>query len=252
VIHLIFDHFHREYKRGSSLTPNIASDVQKCSNLLASNIMHSLNLFRLKNCKTPTMRSVFTTALVFLFVFSIQAQTSKSSVALTSFNAAPREKQVLLTWNPEPIGVTNYQLERSTNGSNFVLFGSVQGVDMDMEFVETDFTPLPGLSYYRLKLISSDGTIGYSNVVPVKFGENGLPMSATSNQVNGNTTETIKDKSILVVVRSAAGDEFYSKVEVDGNDPLIFRDGDPSLAQGTYTIVACSNQDLCTKQFEVK
>ncbi len=199
------------------------------------------------------MRLLLSFLVVGSFAMTLHAQVETSSVTLTSFNAVPREKQVLLSWNPEPVGVTNYQLEKSKNGSDFLVFGTVQGADMDMEFIETDFTPFSGLSYYRLKLISNDGSISYSNIVPVKYGLNGLPTSPTSSQTDGIGSSTQHDKSILVIVRNAGGDEFYSKVEVESNgDPVTCKDGDPTLALGTYTIVGCSDQDLYAKQIEVK
>ncbi|HET6990412.1 MAG TPA: hypothetical protein VFJ43_03770 [Bacteroidia bacterium] len=199
------------------------------------------------------MRLLFSIAIASSFALTLHAQTPTSSVALTSFNAVPREKQVLLSWNPDQVGVVDYELEKSKNGSEFIPFGNVQGAENETEFIETDFTPFAGLSYYRLKLTSSDGTVSYSNVVPVKYGDNGLPESPVSSTVIGNGSTLQKDKSVLVIVRSAQGEEYYSKVEVESTgDPITCKDGDPTLASGTYTIIGCSEQELYAKQIEVK
>ena len=195
------------------------------------------------------MRFFFLIALSAALSFSLGAQQISSSASLTSFNAVPREKQVLLSWNPDQTGVKEYQLEKSKNGADFVPFGKVQGAEAETEFLETDFSPFDGLSYYRLRLVSGDGAVSYSNVVPVKY-ENG---NAVSPLGGATYFPNEKNRSVLVVVRNASGDEYYSKVDVQSaGDPVECKDPEPLLAMGTYTIVACSEQELYSKQLEVK
>ncbi len=188
------------------------------------------------------MRFLLTLALFSTLTFSVNAQT-KEAATITSLNAVPRGTQVLLSWNPDKKDIVGYKVERSKNGSEFEMFSEVQGSDQPVEFIETDFTPLAGLSYYRLSARLKDGRVVYSNVVPVKFSANGNAASP----VQGNTTEN--EKGVLIIVRSAMGDEYYSKVDVENaNDPIQCKDANPVLAQGTYTIVACSEQELYSKQ----
>jgi hypothetical protein len=199
------------------------------------------------------MRRIFSIAIASLLLVTLKAQTPTDNVSLTSFNAIPREKQVLLSWNPDQMGVSDYQLEKSRNGSEFISFGDVQGAENETEFIETDFTPFAGLSYYRLKLISKDGSVSYSNVVPVKYSETFKPESPASSPVIGNGASEQKEKSVLVIVRDKGGEEFYSKVQVESSgDPVYCKDGDPTLIAGTYTIIGCSEQELYAKQMEVK
>jgi hypothetical protein len=197
---------------------------------------------------------IFTTLLLTGFLaFSLHAQKPSGSVALTSFNAVPRGAQVLLTWNPEKHGVVTYQLEKSKNGNDYVAFSEVQGAMTITEFFETDFQPYQGLSYYRLRLNNADGTVSYSNVVPVKYNEKGEPVSPVAAEADASGTTASPEQSVLVIVRNAAGEEFYSKVEVESNgNPVECKDPDPELSKGTYTIVGCSEQDLYCKQILVK
>ncbi len=196
------------------------------------------------------MRILLSFALACSLALPLTAQEPASSITLTSFNAVARDKQVLLSWNPEQPGVQLYELEKSKNGSEFTAFGKVQGADANMEFIETDFMPYEGLSWYRLKLTDANGNISYSNVVPVKYDGGGNPISPVPSQAN---TNGFRDKSVLIIVRSAGGDEFYSKVEVDAaGDPIQCNNPDPLLSRGIYTIVGCSEQELYAKQIVVK
>jgi hypothetical protein len=42
-----------------------------------------------------------------------------------------------------------------------------------INYADVDETPLPGLSYYRLKQVDDDGTESYSDMVPVMFAGGG-------------------------------------------------------------------------------
>lgn len=197
------------------------------------------------------MRLLFSLTLASFLALPAFAQTPAPNAKMTSLNAVPREKQVLLSWTPENMDVKSYQIEKSKNGSDFVMFSTVEGSAAQTEFLETDFTPFTGLSYYRITATAVDGSVLYSNVVPVKYGENGSPVSPVpATAYNENSSH---DKSVLVIVRSSGGDEFYSKVEVQSSgNPVQCKDPDPTLAKGTYTIVGCSEQDLYSRQMIVQ
>jgi hypothetical protein len=195
------------------------------------------------------MRLLATLALFSTLAFSVSAQTANESHSITSLNAVPRGAQVLLSWNPDQKDIVGYRVERSKNGSEFEMFSEVEGTNQQLEFLETDFTPLAGLSYYRLTAISATGELLYSNVVPVKFSANGTAASP----VQTKTTAKQAENSVLVIVRSAGGEEYYAKVEVENsNDPVQCKDADPVLAQGTYTIIGCSMQELYSKQIIIQ
>lgn len=208
-------------------------------------------IFVKSNTKSPPMtRFLLTLALAGTLALPVFAQSTSSQLALTSFNAIPRGQQVLLSWNPDKAGVLSYQLEKSKNGNDYVSFGEVQGTQNITEFLETDFQPYAGLSYYRLRLTDASGAVSYSNVVPVKYNENGEAVSPVASEYPATLTP---EQEVLVVVRNAAGEEFYSKVEVEtSGNPMQCKDGDPTLNSGTYTIVGCSDQQFYCKQMIVQ
>lgn len=196
------------------------------------------------------MRSLIFFALSSTLTISAFGQSAQ--VDLTSLNAVPRGAQVLISWNPEQEHVLNYHVERSKNGTDFVKFSDVQGTSQELEFLETDFTPLEGLSYYRITATLENGQELHSNIVPVKFSVTGNATSPVPANATGAKTD-LSEKSILVVVRNKNGDEYYSKVEVENSgDPVEVKDLDPVLAQGTYMIVGCSEQQLYSRQLIVK
>jgi hypothetical protein len=197
------------------------------------------------------MRLFLTLALTGTLAFSAAAQNTDHRVDMTTLNAVPRDSQVLISWNPEQKNIVSYHVEKSKNGFDFVAFSEVQGTNQQLEFIETDFTPFTGLSYYRITATSAEGIVLYSNVVPVKFSTDGSAASPVPANATGSRN-LLKDRSVLVVVRNKSGDEFYSKVDVENSsDPVQCTDPEPVLEKGTYTIVGCSEQDLYSKQIIV-
>lgn len=192
----------------------------------------------------------FILSLVLALSLSVSAFAQQAAISNTSFNAIARGPQVMLTWNPGTTEVVSYQLEKSKNGSDFIAFGQIEGTTKLLEFIETDFQPFEGLSYYRLKLTLSNGTVGYSNTVPVKYNSAGEPVSPVAVEKEKTSSA---DESVLVVVRNSSGEEFYSKVDIanEGN-PVECTVLDPVLSAGTYTIIGCSDQNYYSKQMLVK
>ena len=189
-------------------------------------------------------------SLTLALVLSVSALAQNNKISVTSFNAIARGKQVLLSWDQSTGTSANYSLEKSRNGSDFTDFGNVQGAAVNVQYMETDFAPFDGLSYYRLRVTESDGSVSFSNIVPVKYTENMVPVSPVDVDDNARVSS---DNSMLVIVLNSAGDEFYSKVKIasDGN-PVECNNPDPALNTGTYTIVGCSDQQFYARQMLVK
>ena len=95
-------------------------------------------------------------------------------VDLKYFNAEPRAKKVVLSWETvSEINNNYFAIEKSTDGKNFMEAGRINGAGNSAEALNYSFTdnqPLSFLiSYYRLKQVDYDGKINYSRTVPVIF-----------------------------------------------------------------------------------
>jgi hypothetical protein len=64
-----------------------------------------------------------------------------------------------------------FVIERSADAINFVELGTVDGngtTNYEITYNFTDFTPIQGVNYYRLKQIDFDGTFEYSSIIAVE------------------------------------------------------------------------------------
>ena len=197
------------------------------------------------------MRSLVLSAAMLLATFQVDARAIYGSVqdgSLTNLVATPLDSHVLLSWTTTANGIEVYELERSKNGIEYSTMSRIEPGTVNTEFIETDFSPLDGMSFYRIKVIDADGNISFSNAVPVKY-KSGSPVTP----VVGNTPSATNQGPVLIVVRNNNGDEYYSKVEISSDtDPMLARDLEERLAAGTYTVVSSSVQEYYSRKIVVK
>ncbi|MFN3405208.1 MAG: glycosyl hydrolase family 18 protein [Cytophagaceae bacterium] len=88
-------------------------------------------------------------------------------VNFTDFTLQNIENGLRLKWSVTgDSDKSSYKVERSYDGNNFQIIGSVQGkysADKKSEYVFTDYSPFAGVVYYRIKQVSQDGGIVYSD-----------------------------------------------------------------------------------------
>ena len=100
-------------------------------------------------------------------------------VTLTRFTASAEGKTALLSWaTTEEINSDRFEIERSTDGRNWGLIGTVASTGESKVLVDytfSDNTPFAGENLYRLKMVDKDNTYAYSAIRNVRIkGEAGV------------------------------------------------------------------------------
>ncbi|MCH9028722.1 MAG: T9SS type A sorting domain-containing protein [Bacteroidetes bacterium] len=133
-------------------------------------------------------------------IFDAIAASGGLPVELTSFSASVKNSAVILNWETVT-EVNNYgfDIERSTNNSNWMAIGFVEGHGNSnspkyYNFSDTDIVQ-SSKYHYRLKQIDNDGTFEYSDVISVIVG---IPVlfALSQNYPNPFNPETIIKFSI--------------------------------------------------------
>ena len=184
-------------------------------------------------------------------------------ITLISFEAVVKDNTVQLTWiTSSEINNDFFTMEKSSDAKNWEELLIVNGAGNSNQFLsymETDFNPLEGISYYRLKQTDFDGKFEYFNIVPVRFTKNHTfefslyPNPVLQNETLNVTTSFAADEEILVVVRDLQGKEFYSKAFITiENQEFIGVPIDESIPKGIYLIIASSENSIYSKKLIVK
>ncbi len=113
-------------------------------------------------------------------------------IELINFDATAEKRKVRLNW--ETITELNndyFTIERSLKQLNWKEIATIDAAGnsvMHLNYVTFDLSPLPGISYYRLKQTDFDGAYVYSNVRPVYFENNIAEIVAFPNPTNHTVT----------------------------------------------------------------
>jgi hypothetical protein len=186
-------------------------------------------------------------------------------IELVSFEANINEDKVDLKW-VTTIEINNdyFTIERSVDGKDWEEVLVVNGAgnsNQMIEYYDTDYEPLEGISYYRLKQTDFNGDFSFSNIVPVRFEVNnntGGSISLFPSPINVGETVNIEFKDIfetelLVVLRDIQGKEFYSKLIVNVEDGKLI--GVPigfDIPAGVYLITATSENQMYSQKLIIK
>ncbi|MEO7306414.1 MAG: T9SS type A sorting domain-containing protein, partial [Ferruginibacter sp.] len=168
-------------------------------------------------------------------------------ISINYFTGVKRGSNHLLNWkvtcNTTP-GVTMI-LERSGNSRNFNAINSVtaDAVRCNQPFDYTDTDPLPGMNYYRLKIVDADGKVTYSTTVALLNASKGFDIIsiAPNPVVTGNFTLNMAsaqaskiDISIFDMQGRLVNRQTISVIA--GFNSISMQAG--NLGGGTYTIQA--------------
>ncbi|HYE54883.1 MAG TPA: T9SS type A sorting domain-containing protein, partial [Chitinophagaceae bacterium] len=167
------------------------------------------------------------------FIFSFASLALP--VKLTSFDAAKEGSAVKLQWNTEEeSNVANYEIQRSTDGINFSTISNVAASNKKT-YGFTDAQPLSDNSYYRLRIVDTDGSVKLSHIVSVK-SKAGMTIKLTPNPVRGIMVmqHPKADANSVVQVMSAEG-RIVKQVQVPANSVITNVDM-TGFRNGTYYV----------------
>lgn len=184
-------------------------------------------------------------------------------VELLYFNVEQNNKQVNIDWSTtSEINNDFFTIQRSENGSVFSDLARVNGAGNSVKvcnYNAIDDSPLPGISYYRLKQTDFNGKSSYSSIATVDFNNN-VPLaiytypniassiSDVSIIIEGNKNETV-EMSLTDIV----GKQIISKkLVLDGGNATTQLNEYTELPSGNYFIIIQGNNRYASKRIVIK
>ena len=103
-------------------------------------------------------------ALIFTGVLTYAGGTP--AVTFKNFKGVVYDQQIELSWaTMMESGIDYYEIQRSGDGMNFVDIDQMDSKmtistnDFQLNYQYADAHPLPGISFYRIKIVGKDGSI---------------------------------------------------------------------------------------------
>jgi len=162
--------------------------------------------------------------------------TQSLPVNLLTFEAVKQTKKVLLQWTTDnELNADKYIVERSADGITYTSIGNVlaynNGIKNNYSF--TDFQPLEGLNFYRLRMTDKDGSFKNSPVRKVNFDNSGDDISVYPNPVvQGKVFIASSSNCNAAVLFDAAG-KTIKTYTLNGRSNTLDLAG---IAKGTYQL----------------
>ena len=137
-----------------------------------------------------------------------------------------------------------FELEKSTDSRNFTLATTINGSETNKFYFYNDSRLGKGISYYRLKMTDTDGSVKYSKVIAIVNEEKGFVITSIApNPVQHTASLTIsaaKQSSVDFKVYDVAGNlvkQWQSTIAAGNN---VLNMDVAALTNGTYHVLASS------------
>jgi hypothetical protein len=143
--------------------------------------------------------------------------------------------------------VEHYEVERSSNGTQFTPIGAIQNIlgRAVNNYHFTDYAVLSGLQYYRIKFVDKQQQVGYSAIKAIHFSKDATfamyPNPAKNKTVLNISREYI-NQPIAVSIISATG--AVAKTVRIGSASSTENIDISSLANGAYVVKITNNEKV--------
>ncbi len=168
-------------------------------------------------------------------------------VGIISFNTSATGKKINLNWTIADGSKTNYfEIERSLNGINFESIGRVNMTGTVTGYSFDDIQPISGVTYYRLKIVESNGSVLYSAIANVKINNN-LSVSIMPNPASSFIVVNGSKKDDMVIIMSISGSvKIQRQISID-NEKINVQ----GLQQGNYYVRVVRKENVMIERFTV-
>jgi glucose/arabinose dehydrogenase len=179
-------------------------------------------------------------------LFQVIAPTNVTPVDLTSFSGSQKNGLIGLIWETKnEVNVQQYEIEYSTNGTNFSQVGVVTA--KNSQIYQFRHAPAGNKLYYRLKILDIDGKFEYSKIIQINSSANDAGNFVRPSVINNRMLEIVVQGSYdHVQVISMEGKEIWRQNILGRTGSLRF--ALPSLIPGSYLVRLVSNDNIITQK----
>lgn len=156
----------------------------------------------------------------------LEGPTGALPVELISFEGQRlNDRLVQLNWQTaQELDIAGYEVQRSADGRTWTKVGYVPGLGNNIaghSYPFTDENALHATSYYRLRIIGTDATVEFSNVVAVEGNKGVIKLALAPNPTSGAFSITMEAADLAgqlleLQVTNSAGQGVYQQVFTPG------------------------------------
>ena len=164
-------------------------------------------------------------------------------ITIEYFTGRKQGSEHLLTWKADCSTPTvTFDIERSGDGRSFsrIMTTTATQARCALPFTLSDQAPLPGINYYRLKMIEADGSVTYSPIIAVMNSRQGFAIIGLfPTIVNSKATlrfTSAENNRLSIVISDLLGKPVYRQTATVTSGSGNLQLNVINLATGTYQI----------------
>jgi len=182
-------------------------------------------------------------------------------IEIKSFNAIPeKNSRVLLKWSTGiETSFRGYEIERSNDGLSWNILSFTKGYNnggIENDYIQYDNNPAPGKTYYRLKMLSVDGTFRYSEIRSVIFKQLNSSVQVLPNPVRNAAKLRISiqsNQSVDMNIIDISGKKISNqKITLNQGVNEIILDNVNQLVPGVYVVQIVTKSDILNTKMIVQ
>ncbi|HRF75135.1 MAG TPA: T9SS type A sorting domain-containing protein [Chitinophagales bacterium] len=174
---------------------------------------------------------------------------------LTEFSGYHQNDFNLLNWSTQSEIGTNYIIERSVTGNDFIPIGTVESKSNTgfQTYSFSDLSPDNQIVYYRLKQINTKNEVLYSDVIAIKTAyKPGYEIISTNFDAENNMLQlsinSEKDLTADMIIYDLAGKIVFTNSIALATGTTVVKSTLPELAKGAYVVhIVVEDQNLESK-----
>ena len=177
-------------------------------------------------------------------------------IKLINFTAIENLGKNILQWKTATeINSAYFNIERSSNGQDYEVIGTVNAAgfsSVDIDYSFTDVAPLAGLNYYRLAMVDKDNSKEYSNIVFVSTKNNQSLNIVTAQLSSGKKSIAItiasnKNQKVNIVLFDANGSMLLNTTVLLQKGLNTINKNTTQLSAGIYYVQLVSTDEKLVK-----
>ena len=181
-------------------------------------------------------------------------------LTVVNFTAYLKDENVLTGWTSlSEKNIQHYEIQRSTNGTDFITIGSKAALDNGLPSINYSFidqNPLTGNNFYRIKIIADNGHVNYTSVQLVivsniAAGISIFPDPVTNNQFSLQMNNMPPGKYEMQIHNTLGQIILSKEINITGTSFSHQILLPAALAKGEYFIKIWNNE-LFTKKIIVE
>lgn len=168
---------------------------------------------------------------------------------LIAFNATAKNGNALLSWiTSNEINLSHFEIERSSDGLHFSSIGksAVPAGSGEKLYSFTDNNMAPGINYYRLRMIDTDGKFSYSRTVKLNAGSK-YSISILPNPAHNYFIISGADAFTNVSITDASGKLIRKMKKQSGNWYDV-----SNLSKGVYLVHLSNGKEAVVNKLVIE